>query len=251
MNVKVSLGNKLFNSENLLNEANGRIKELTQILGEREEENKSLMSENKMLKSIIKQNEEVIQSLKSDKEMLKDFLNKREETIQETNVQFDYLNNNYKDSLEVNKKLKSEIEILIDKIDTNKNNNVKYARELEDLEKIKNKFENDLIEVTTKNNNLIEKIKVYENVLKQKEKYINILIKKKEPYTQMISTIDTNLDTIVTRPTNVNKKINNTLMQNKINDYEEKLAKKDEEIKKLEIDKNNLITRLRNSKILK
>jgi predicted RNase H-like nuclease (RuvC/YqgF family) len=281
MNVKVSLGNKLFQSENLLNEANARINELQHLLAEKDEENKNYTNENKMLKDQNFQCQEFIKKLELENLNLKSNLEGEKKIVITLEESLNDEKSNYKELLNINKQLKLEIENLNNQIQNFQGNSTKCIRDLQDTEKMKSKFENQLIEVTQLKDDLLEKIKVYEGVLKQKEKYINILIKKNsnEDLNKNFQsglgsgvTINKKLDTIDTMFTNSNQncitiddnsasisskksssiinpnnKFNFTIMHNKITELEEKLKQKDSEVKKLTTEKNNLMTRLRNS----
>jgi predicted RNase H-like nuclease (RuvC/YqgF family) len=281
MNVKVSLGNKLFQSENLLNDANARINELQHLLAEKDEENKNYTNENKMLKDQNFQCQEFIKKLELENLNLKSNLEGEKKIVITLEESLNDEKSNYRELLNINKQLKLEIENLNNQIQNFQGNTFKCIRDLQDTEKMKSKFENQLIEVTQLKDDLLEKIKVYEGVLKQKEKYINILIKKNsnEDLNKNFQsglgsgvTINKKLDTIDTMFTNSNQncitiddnsasisskksssiinpnnKFNFTIMQNKITELEEKLKQKDSEVKKLTTEKNNLMTRLRNS----
>lgn len=285
MSVKVTLGNKLFHSENLLNEANARINELQHLLVEKDEENKNLKNENKMLKDQNFQCQDFIKKLELENVNLKSNYDEQKKYIMNLEENLKDEKSNYKELLSINKQLKLEIDSLNYQIENSQGNSIKCMRDLQETEKVKSRFENQLIEVSQIKDDLLEKIKVYEGVLKQKEKYINILIKKNcnenfnknfqsEIGSSLSNTackkLDT-IDTVFTNPNqncitiddnsrtisisskksskniNPNNKFNLTIIQNKVSELEEKLKQKDIEVKKLTSEKNNLMTRLRNS----
>lgn len=285
MSVKVTLGNKLFHSENLLNEANARINELQHLLAEKDEENKNFKNENKMLKDQNFQCQDFIKKLELENVNLKSNYDEQKIYIMNLEDNLKDEKSNYKELLSINKQLKLEIDSLNYQIENSQGNSIKCIRDLQETEKMKSRFENQLIEVSQIKDDLLEKIKVYEGVLKQKEKYINILIKKNsnenlnknfqsEIGSSLSNTaykkLDT-IDTVFTNPNqncitiddnsrtisisskksstniNPNNKFNLTIIQNKVSELEEKLKQKDSEVKKLTTEKNNLMTRLRNS----
>lgn len=288
MSVKVTLGNKLFHSENLLNEANARINELQHLLAEKDEENKNLKNENKMLKDQNFQCQDFIKKFELENVNLKSNYDEQKKYIMNLEENLNDEKSNYKELLSINKQLKLEIDSLNYQIENSQGNSIKCIRDLQETEKMKSRFENQLIEVSQIKDDLLEKIKVYEGVLKQKEKYINILIKKNsienfnKNFQSEIAEIGSSLsnaackkldtiDTVFTNPNqncitiddnsrtisnsskksstniNPNNKFNLTIIQNKVSELEEKLKQKDSEVKKLTTEKNNLMTRLRNS----
>jgi chromosome segregation ATPase len=259
MSVKVSLGGQLLINENQLEEAKSKIsllsislkdkdetiKNLQYIISTLQTENTALKSENGVLSS---KNLEFLTELEISNKQIKNLQNEIS-GIEKVKNEF----------MAANRILRVELENLNLRNDENILKNKKFIHEYEETEKVKNKFEDNFIYASEVNENLIEKIKVYEQVLKQKEKYINILIKKKDVSlnsndkgSKELNTINSNFETLNEEIKMKNSKFNQTKIntkcqQKKISDLEDIIKQKDNDIKKLENEKINLVTRLRNS----
>jgi hypothetical protein len=275
-NVKVKLGKQLSHYDNLISVAEGKVNELTHLVGEYEEEKRSLIDENTRLKKNlgimeIDFNKMTLELEKMVLELAKEKQEKREihSKLEEYSIQ-------KKELLQVNKKIHLEYDLLINQVSNENQTIFKYRQEVDESEKIRSKYENKIIELSKTCDELQEKISVYENVLKQKEKYINIILRKKPlpEGTLMVHGICDTLNTMETIKLNTDVKeinsnlkkqsslqttskkqnssnnitqiSNNIVLINKISALEKTITEKDSQIKKLEIEKNNLLTRIRN-----
>lgn len=271
MSVKVNLGNKFANYENIIQEQNARINELTHLLAEAELFKSTVLNEKNCLKTSLDKLKENLNNLEKENIDLKTEIESKDNQIKELTIKLEEEINKFKDMFNTSKKLKQEIEFLCSHIKENENNQRKYIFELEENEKIKSKYEYDIIELTRLSEDLSEKVKSYETIVKQKDKYIDILLRKRDKElgdngninnlnTQQLNSLNTltTLNTIeaIENTDNLSKKkkhvvnINNystlTILQNKNIELNEKIKQKDEIIKKLELEKNNLFTRIRN-----
>ena len=255
MSVKITLGNKLSKTQLFQEELNARLNELTNNLGISNQENKKLMSEIEFLQS---EKIQLINKISS----LSDYVSSLNTVIQSEKISRDLaqeehsmLFKHHEDLINTNKKLKFEIEKLSNEINSEKMKVKNYSREIEEIYKVKDQFEIKVIELTGLNEKLNENVKIYESVLKQKEKYIEILIRKNSDRNYN-NTSDSNKN--FSKDKNQMKSIkqnesvssstisNAIILQNKIIELEEKLKAKDELIRKIELEKANLITRFRN-----
>jgi chromosome segregation ATPase len=255
MSVKITLGNKLSKTQLFQEELNARLNELTNNLNISNEENKKLMSEIEFLRS---ENIQLINKISN----LSDNVSSLNKVIQYEKISRDLaqeehsmLFKHHEDLINTNKKLKFEIEKLSNEINSEKMKVKNYSREIEEIYKVKDQFEIKVIELTGLNEKLNENVKIYESVLKQKEKYIEILIRKNSDRNYN-NTSDSNKN--FSKDKNEMKSIkqnvsvssstisNVIILQNKITELEEKLKTKDELIRKIELEKANLITRFRN-----
>jgi len=258
MSVKITLGNKLHKTQLLQEELNARLNELTNNLTNANEENNKLRTEIECLQSekiqLIKKNSSLSEYVSSLKTVIQN------EKISKESIQEEHSNliNQHEDLINTNKKLKIEIEKLNNDINSEKTKVKNCSKEIVEIYKVKDLFEIKVIELTELNEKLNENIKIYESVLKQKEKYIEILIRKNSDRNNLHinNTIDSykNFSKDKNEMKQINKNVPNSsstisnviILQNKITELEEKLKTKDELIKKIELEKANLITRFRN-----
>lgn len=267
MSVKINLGNRLSTYENSINDAYNKINELKNNLYLKENELKEFKDRNLEFEKKFEIFEIDKKNFQDENRILSKQINDKTLINHKLEKIILHLENKEKEFINTIKILKNEIEHLNMQNNTNNENLHKYIQEIEFSEKLRSKYELQIVELTNTNNELLEKIKTYDSVLKQKEKYINILIKKNESsnFKQPINSVQnlsSNLNTIETKDTNYNKElekskkklcINNhitniVILQNKMIEFEDKLKEKDEIIKKLEIEKSNLLVRIRNIK---
>jgi chromosome segregation ATPase len=243
MNVKVNLGNKINNYENLIQETNSRILELTHLIVEKDKEILKIKAENELLnKNFLKMNAAFKDTQNENKE-LKIEIKSINEELQNMEIKFDELVINNKEGSNANNILKDEIEVLTNIINEKKVIEYNYKVEVIEGEKIRAGFENKIIELTKINEELMGKVYSFENIIKQKEKYINMMLKTREVSTTYENNTQRKNSSIIFSPQNI------TFLQNKLHLAEEKIKTMEGEIKKMENEKNNLMIRIRNKKI--
>jgi len=258
--MKVTLGGQMLKEETIITESKAKIQELTQNLVEKEEEitnlkNKVLNFENEQytkntlidyLQAKLKNLEEKLEYYEKDDENNGSKLNRA--TINEAQ------------QLKTIRNLNEELEKQSNKISIMEQNQNKFQREIYETDKVKLSYEQKIIDLNQRNSDLEMKVNKLDRILKQKEKYINILLKKNASDSNLMSVRKTDEKDSIKKSSsdkdkskmsdekqNINlSNVNNTILQNKIYELETTIDKQSEIIKKLEIDKQSLTTRMRN-----